>query len=533
MAMTVREAMEGPIFQTSSPEVVAGRSGLDRSVRWAYTHERYDVTRFLEGGELLIIEGSTLIDCSQPEELRRYVESLHQAGAAGLAVELVDYFRCIPQSMRDVADACGLPIIGLRQRVPFVELCREINTRIVHEQMARDQATNDQVAALRRRLSRAGTLADAASVVAKILDARVIVIAPDGRVVTHCDSEMDAGADSGNCDEVPFRPMHRRHGVTLSVACGGSGHASVIVIPRRGVPDDGVLSAVEEGMSRLVGLAMAPSVRDNFARRLLHSMPAHGDGTRGDASSIETTDLLRALGVLGEFRAVPFSLAPVDWDDGGDSFIFALAAVQALANPKPGDTVNRESGGGLTVLSAMNGDQLLGCLIDDDANTFATFPTWARQVLEDLYGAHFAVVRGIPAVDVAGLVSQIEAVRLTACRGATHTGIMSVGDQVYDRMLIDPSRDVADAVRYFIEITAAALRNADDVLIDTLCTLHSCAGNKTAACKLLGIQRQTLYNRLSRVEWVTGIGPEDPASWSAMLVGARLIRATRDAARSR
>ena len=84
-----------------------------------------------------------------------------------------------------------------------------------------------------------------------------------------------------------------------------------------------------------------------------------------------------------------------------------------------------------------------------------------------------------------------------------------------------------DAVHTFVSQVAGPLIDADDMLIDTLCVLMDCMGSKTMACEWLGIQRQTLYNRLECVERLTGISQHDTVSWSAMLVGVKLIHELR------
>ena len=43
-------------FSNAIRTLQGGETGIDNVVRWAYTHESYDVTQFLIGGEFLIIE---------------------------------------------------------------------------------------------------------------------------------------------------------------------------------------------------------------------------------------------------------------------------------------------------------------------------------------------------------------------------------------------------------------------------------------------------------------------------------------------
>ena len=59
-------------------EVVAGRAGLDRAVRWVHISELADPTPWLSGGELLLTTGLGVGDG------REYVERLVAHGLTGL-----------------------------------------------------------------------------------------------------------------------------------------------------------------------------------------------------------------------------------------------------------------------------------------------------------------------------------------------------------------------------------------------------------------------------------------------------------------
>ena len=56
-------------------------------------------------------------------------------------------------------------------------------------------------------------------------------------------------------------------------------------------------------------------------------------------------------------------------------------------------------------------------------------------------------------------------------------------------------------------------------------TLGACfdaGGNISKACELLGIHRQTLYNRLAKITELTGISKEDSMAWPLLLCAAKL-----------
>lgn len=84
MLITVWDVFCAPIFQQCNPQITAGAAGMRNAVRWAYTQERYDVTEFLVGGEILIIEGSALAEHADDEGLIAYVDALHRAKVSAL-----------------------------------------------------------------------------------------------------------------------------------------------------------------------------------------------------------------------------------------------------------------------------------------------------------------------------------------------------------------------------------------------------------------------------------------------------------------
>ena len=150
------------------------------------------------------------------------------------------------------------------------------------------------------------------------------------------------------------------------------------------------------------------------------------------------------------------------------------------------------------------------------------------------------IVEGLTASDAVNLLMALSAVRFAAeslghTRGHAYArkkssshgqgAVVPVSASAYRRLLSVATAQ--DAVHTFVSQVAGPLIDADDMLIDTLCVLMDCMGSKTMACEWLGIQRQTLYNRLERVERLTGISQHDTVSWSAMLVGVKLIHELR------
>ena len=134
MPLTLRDVLALHLFQQARPEVLCGTDALDRTVRWVHTSELVEAADLLRGGELLLTTGLGLAGRG-PVAQRAYVERLAARGAAALGLELGWTFQRIPHELLRAAQDEGLPLIALREIVPFVDLTEEVQRRLVHGQV--------------------------------------------------------------------------------------------------------------------------------------------------------------------------------------------------------------------------------------------------------------------------------------------------------------------------------------------------------------------------------------------------------------
>ena len=125
---TLSELLELPVFH--SVEVQSGHGALKEAVSWVHVSEVLDAARFLSGGELLLSTGVELARAT-PEERREFVRSLEDAGAVGLALELVQSLSEVPAEMLEEARRLGFPLLIFRVEVKFAELSRAAVERIL------------------------------------------------------------------------------------------------------------------------------------------------------------------------------------------------------------------------------------------------------------------------------------------------------------------------------------------------------------------------------------------------------------------
>ena len=140
---TLSELLELPVFH--SAQVQSGHGALNEAVSWVHVSEVLDAARFLSGGELLLSTGVELARAT-PEERREFVRSLEDAGAVGLALELVQSLNEVPAEMLEEARRLEFPLLAFKTEVKFAELSRAgIEHILASDQPETTQATLEGV----------------------------------------------------------------------------------------------------------------------------------------------------------------------------------------------------------------------------------------------------------------------------------------------------------------------------------------------------------------------------------------------------
>lgn len=131
--MTVKDALAIPALRGAGPVVVAGASGLHRTVRWVHSTELADIGPLLRGGDLVLTTGIALP--SQPEDLTAFADSLDRNGVAGLVVELGRRWHEVPEALVSSCNELSLPLIALRREVRFAAVAQAVGEKIIDQQL--------------------------------------------------------------------------------------------------------------------------------------------------------------------------------------------------------------------------------------------------------------------------------------------------------------------------------------------------------------------------------------------------------------
>ncbi len=125
-SLTVAEFIELPIVRAGLPELVAGAAGTDAEVRWVHPLDVPDVSDLLRGGEMILTTGVSI--GANATAQRRFIRDLQSEGAVGVAIELgFAWQRELPRALIEEGDRLGMPVVVFRRGIRFVEVSEVVN----------------------------------------------------------------------------------------------------------------------------------------------------------------------------------------------------------------------------------------------------------------------------------------------------------------------------------------------------------------------------------------------------------------------
>lgn len=140
MSLTVEEILQLPGLEEMV--VRAGSANLHRSVRWSYVAENEGIADWIMGGELVFITGINYL--RDEANLLRVVQEGDASGIAGLVILTGNaYIQQIPESVIELAEQCGLPLIEQPYLLKMVIVTHLIGTALV--QMAQTKRSRHDI----------------------------------------------------------------------------------------------------------------------------------------------------------------------------------------------------------------------------------------------------------------------------------------------------------------------------------------------------------------------------------------------------
>lgn len=135
-AFTIADVLERPVFRCA--KLVAGEQGTNRRVGWVHVLEITNVSPFVSRDDLILTTGLWLT--RKGEEHAEYMEQLISSEAAGLCVELGTSIHEIPPEILELAERHHFPVIVFEQPVRFVEITQDIHSLLInrHHELLKD-----------------------------------------------------------------------------------------------------------------------------------------------------------------------------------------------------------------------------------------------------------------------------------------------------------------------------------------------------------------------------------------------------------
>ena len=477
MAITLAAVLSHPALQKSRPVLLAG-DPTRRTVRWVHSSEIYNIAPLLRGGELLLTTGLGLAT-SDPEERRAYVRALAEREVAGVALELGDSFDEVPRELVEEARRLDLPLVVLRDVYPFVEVTEQINSVILDRSVARLRHADDISRALSLVLAERGGPEGLTVALGDLLDRPVVLADATGAVVAATASDSDAvlGAPVGSATVTA-------HGSLLGTLVVG------------GDPEDDLLRAALDRAPDIFAIEMLRGQREplltgrerrTILRLLLAGAP---DGTELLAQHAG------AAGIPADSRWVGVAVAP----EAG----------------RPAMSVARD-------LVSVPGARMIATELE--ATTYAALAvprTGAQEMLArvrsllDRNGGPVAALGPVVGIGAAGrsLRAAHQALALGPLAPAG-VRLLNADRLVVERILsaVPDRRQLEDLVE---EQLGALLRAPHTSgLLETIRCYLEAGGSKAATARALHLRRQSVHQRLARIEGYLG-DIEDPTRQTAL-----------------
>ena len=190
--MRVRELLDAPELDLRLHHGDA--RSLDRPVRWVYSSDLPDPSRYLSGGELVV---TGLVWRRSPDDSEPFVAACSAAGAVAIAAgEAV--FHGVPA---DVVEACrrhDLPLLSVPEHVSFSALTEFVVARVTAWRGARLAATLDRQRQLLQAVAEGRSLDELAGLVGAETGLTCRVLTATGRPSSPAPARSRTGTWTGS-----------------------------------------------------------------------------------------------------------------------------------------------------------------------------------------------------------------------------------------------------------------------------------------------------------------------------------------------
>ncbi|RBQ15191.1 PucR family transcriptional regulator [Spongiactinospora rosea] len=482
--LTVEELVRFPQLRL---RVLAGESGLSRSVSWAHVSELADPTPWLLGAELIMTTGMAIPQ--QAAAQGAYLRRLDDAGVSALALSEQLHVPPLHQEFFATAEARGMPVLEVPLAVPFIAIAQEVAAAVQEDPRQRLGAQLQVFGALRWMASEDLDTATLFRRLERLSGYQVYLCTPQGRPLL---PGVPVPPDPAVLPASPDAPPTIPGGFALPVPAPGGPAGFLVAFEREGARPAGL--AVVQHIATVAALRLAMARHEHEAQRR--------EGAETLAEMLQ--DVLDPSAVRRRLRRLGL---PADPDD--ERGMLLLLVVRQARD----DTLDR----------ALAEHPRLILRRRDDLYVLAADSPAVREALSGLPGAATGASRPFPP-GASLKVPQREAAWAAARATESGQGFVPYGDDTAGRWLPDDPAVLGGLVDHVLGEVLRYDAGHDTRLLDSVRTWMERDRRLDDAAKALHVHHNTLSYRLRRFAELTGRDLTASADFAEVWLAIRAAR---------
>ena len=178
--LTVKDALQMPVL--ASTTLIAGENGLNKEIRWVHVVDMPDTNfEWHRKGVLLLTSGYALF--KNPEQQRTLIPRLVKKKFAGMVFAVGKYFHEIPPLLKEQADAHDFPLIEAPPDLLYINVSEALLGQIVNDRYQLLQESTRINEQLTQLVLEDANLDDLATTLAHLLQRSITIESPSFRIL--------------------------------------------------------------------------------------------------------------------------------------------------------------------------------------------------------------------------------------------------------------------------------------------------------------------------------------------------------------
>ncbi|SMC99325.1 PucR family transcriptional regulator [Sporomusa malonica] len=525
MHLTIKDVLQ--LFQDQSVTLAAGSNGLDNIVLSANIMDAPDISNWAKPGDLILTTGYTIKD--DPALQEQLIRELAAVGIAGLAIKTKRFLPEIPLIIKDLADQLSLPILELPLNLSFAEILNPIISSIAARQSYLLQRSNEIHKTLTNVAIKGGGLNAIIACLGKLTQCPVGCYDINCSALNHWLPEGIPGVNKQvfkQLENILLNQVAHNEHLQANLSQAKSPYTQRLTIDGYELlltsfaimsnneffghisllqPTDAFLDINCMALEHTCTVAALDFLKQKAVAesRRLHSRDILEHILFGDLANQNTTEII-ATSKLAQAKLLECSIIEIDESEKEVNLPVISTRLykttQQMVSTKYPLSLVSERTGKIVVLVASTG------LADHDHELYAKL----QKSFHDSYTLKISIGVGTAATDISSVRQSYQDALtcLTLGRIIKGDGHITYPHEIASYTLLINS-DTTSLLTHVCGATLAKLENTDKVhgteLIKTLEKYLECDKNLTDSARELYIHRNTLTNRLERIQDITSL----------------------------